>query len=333
MERVFLSQALSRVVRSIVGTVIGVALIGVAIGSAEAQNYPKGPLKFIYTFAAGSTADVAWRLITEAASKQLGQPIAYDNRAGAGGQIGFSEVMRANPDGYTIGIVSNVTGVMSTLIYPKKWNISSGKDFTPIILGFEYPLILVAKPSAPFKNLKELLAYGKQNPGKLSGGSAGIGSGPHLGLAALNSMGGINVTHVPYQGNAPAVTALLSGETDILWTDIAAKQHVEAGTMIPIGVASPKRWNLFPNVPTLEEAGLPGLFLQSWQGVAGPANLPQNVVSTLNVAYNKALSAVGNKLVADGWSVLGGTPSDLDARIKKDLIFYAPLVRDAKIVQ
>ena len=298
-----------------------------------AQDYPKSPIKYIYPFAAGSTADTAWRSINEEAAKHLGQSIVYFNRVGAGGRIGFVEMMRANPDGYTIGLVSNVTAVMQPLIDPVEWKATPGTDYTPIILGFEYPLILVAKKSAPFKDLKSFLAYAKQNPGKINGGSAGIGSGPHLGLAALNMLGGIDITHVPYGGNAPAIAALLAGDVDVIWTDIAAKQHLDAGSISALGVASPKRWDLFPDVPTMEEAGLSGLVLQSWSGLAGPPGMPAKLVETLNGAYSKALAnpSLRAKLSKDGWSVLGGATNDLATRVRDGQLFFGPLVRRANV--
>ena len=313
---------------------IAIALLGVW-SVAFAQDYPKSQIKYIYPFAAGSTADAAWRIINEEAAKQLGQPIVQLNRVGAGGRIGFAELMRTNPDGYTIGLVSNVTAVVQPLIDPVDWKATPGTDYTPIILGFEYPLILVARKSAPFRDLKSFLAYAKQNPGKINGGSSGIGGGPHLGLAALNMLGGIDITHVPYGGNALAVSALLAGDVDVMWTDIAAKQHLDAGTMIALGVASTKRWNLFPNVPTIEEAGLPGIVLQSWSGLAGPPGLPQKIVESLNAAYGRALSDpdLRARMTKDGWTLLGGTPSDLTARVKEGQEFFGPLIRRANLTR
>ncbi len=311
---------------------LAAAALAVSALPAFAQDFPSRPLTFIYPFPAGSSADIAWRAIVDETSKKLGQPIAFENRPGAGGRVGFTEVVRSNPDGYTLGLVSNVTAVNQPLMDPEKWNVKPGKDFQPVVLGFDYPLILIASVNAPFKTMAELRDHAAKGD-VINAGSAGVGSGPHLGVAALNHLAEIDIAHIPYAGNAPAITALLGGEIDVLWTDIAAKQHVDAGAVTPIAVAAPSRWSIFPGVPTTAEVGVDGLFLQSWSGVQVPRGTPEPVIDRLNSAFNAALKepVLVDKLKKDGWNLLGGTPQDVTARIEKDQAFLGPIIKEAGI--
>jgi tripartite-type tricarboxylate transporter receptor subunit TctC len=241
--------------------------------------------------------------------------------------------MRARPDGYTLGAIQSVTAVLQPLIDPVEWKAEPGPDYTPVILTLDVPLILVARKSAPYKDLQSFLKHAREHPGTINGASSGMGTGLHLGLAALNTFGGINITHVPFGGNALALQSLLAGEVDIMWTDVAAKPLVDAGSLIALAVASRTRWDLFPGVPTTAEAGMPNILLQSWSGVGAPAGMPQAITDKVNAAYAKALAdpTLRAKLSKDGWTVLGGSPRDLTVRVTDGKAFYAPLVRSANI--
>ena len=308
-------------------------LAAVAMSNAWAQPYPVRPVTFIYPYAAGSVLDVAWRRILEEASKHLGQPIVLDNRAGAGGRTGFSTVMNARPDGYTIGQGSNALSVIQPLIDPARFNIVAGEHYTPIALAMDINLVLVARPSAPFKTFAQLVAAAKANPGKLNAGSSGPGTATHLGLALLNRMAGIDIMHVPYKGNAPALQALMSGDIDVMFTDAAALPFVQSGRLIPLAVGTEERWAIFPAVPTIAESGYPKFSNSSWTGIVGPKGLPPEIAGKLNAAFNAALNtpALRTRLEADGWTILGGNADAVVKRIKIDTDTYRPIIRDANI--
>ena len=300
---------------------------------AVGQEYPNRPITFIYPYAAGSALDSAWRRILEETSKHLGQQIILDNRPGAGGRIGFNAIVNARPDGYTIGQGSNVLSVFQPLMDPANFGVKVGEHYTPIVLGVEIHLVLVARPNAPFRSVQELVAAGRANPGKQNGGSAGVGTGTHLGLALLNRLAGIEIVHVPYKGNAPALQGLMGGEIDLMFTDVAAVPFVQSGRLIPLAVGSAQRWGAFPGVPTIAESGLPGFRNSSWSGVVGPPGLPAPIVRRLNRAFNDALSAPGlrTRLEADGWTIIGGAPEAVGARIAEETEVFRPIIRDANI--
>jgi tripartite-type tricarboxylate transporter receptor subunit TctC len=300
---------------------------------AIGQEYPNRPITFIYPYAAGSALDSAWRRILEETSKHLGQQIIVDNRPGAGGRIGFNAIVNARADGYTIGQGSNVLSVFQPLIDPVNFGVKVHEHYTPIVLGVEIHLVLVARPNAPFRSVKELVAAGKASPGKQNGGSAGIGTGTHLGLALLNRMAGIDIVHVPYKGNAPALQGLMGGEIDLMFTDVAAVPHVQSGRLIALGVGSTQRWSAFPGVPTIAESGLQGFRNSSWSGVVGPPGLPAPIMRRLNQAFNDALNApaLRSRLEADGWTIIGGAPEAVTARVTEETEVFRPIIRDANI--
>ena len=301
--------------------------------SAQSQNYPNAPIRFIYPAGPGSILDVAFRSINEEAAKHLGQPIVQVNRAGAGGRTGFAEMMRAKPDGYTLGAVQSVTAVLQPLIDPVEWKADAGKDYTAIMLTFEYPLILVAKKSAPYKDLPSFLKYAKDNPGKINAASSGVGTGTHLGIAALNIAGGVNITHVPFAGNAPGLQSLVAGDVDVMWTDGAAKPFVDSGNLIALAVASSTRWNMFPNVPTTLESGFGKIIMQSWSAIGGPPGMSPAMVEKVTDAYSKVLAdpAVRAKLAIAGLSVIGGNARDLNNRVIESRAIYEPLIRATNV--
>ena len=315
-----------------IAAAIGLLCAAAYLPSAMGQAYPSRPLTFVYPYPAGSSSDTAWRTISQDLSKKLGQPVIHENKVGAGGRVGLDFVIKSAPDGYTLGMINNVLSVWQPLMDPR-FNIEPGKDYTPIVHAIETPLMLAAKINAPFRDLKSLIAYAKANPGKLNAGSSGPGSGAHLGLALLNYQAGIDVTHVPYKGAAPALTSLLAGETDLFFADAGAKPHIDAGKLMAIAVGSGQRWSLVPGVPTLDEAGLPGFRNTSWTSVGGPAGIPADVVSRLNRAFNDVLTTpeVRAKLEAAGWAIKGGTQQEFIAVIRGDTELYRPVIRAANI--
>lgn len=305
----------------------------VLAGVVHAQAYPARPITFVYGYAAGSSSDVAWRAIVQEASRRLGQPIVFENKPGANGRLGLDTVMRARPDGYTIGGFNNAQLVVSPLIDPKL-AIEPGRHYEPILVGVETYLLMVARPGAPFKDLAGMLAYAKANPDKLNAGSPGSGTGSHLALAMVSTQAGIQYTTVHYKGAAPALNAMLAGEIDVMFTDLLAKPYIDAGKLVGLGVSGGTRWGLFPNLPTLKEgAGLSGIQMSSWSGVLAPAGVPAEVSATLNRAFNEALASpeLRARLEATGWIFRGGTAQDAVALIKADTEVFRPIVKAANI--
>ncbi|HYF17850.1 MAG TPA: tripartite tricarboxylate transporter substrate binding protein [Ramlibacter sp.] len=310
--------------------VCGGALLPLA--AAHAQSYPVRPITFIYGYAAGSSSDAAWRAIVLEASRRLGQPIVFENRPGANGRLGLDATLRAKPDGYTIGGFNNAQLVVAPLIDPKL-ALEPGRQFAPILVGVETYLLMVARPGLPFKDIAGLVAYAKANPGKLNAGSPGPGTGSHLALAMVATQAGIDWTTVHYKGAAPSVNGLLSGEIDVMFTDLLAKPHIDAGKMVGIGVSGAQRWNLFPTLPTFREAGYQGVVSSSWQGVLAPPGVPEDILASLNRAFNEALASpeLRAKLEPAGWIIRGGTPQEATALVRSDTEAYRPVVKAANI--
>lgn len=298
-----------------------------------AQSYPTRPITLVYPYPAGSTTDSAWRVIAQETSKQLGQPIVFENRAGASGKIGLAAVTAsAARDGYLLGIINNTLSVLLPLMDPG-FRAEAGKDFTPISLAIETYAALVANPGVPFRDIEGLVKYAKANPGKLNFGSAGSGTPSHLNVELLKRGAGIDVVHVPYKGEAPALNDLLGGQVQAYFGVGILKPHVEARKLIGLATTGPERWALFPNLPTFREAGYPGVLAASWLGLIGPSGLPRDVVARANRALSSALQEpeVRRKLAEQGWVTRPSTPEEFEARIKSDVERWTPIIRSANI--
>jgi tripartite-type tricarboxylate transporter receptor subunit TctC len=283
---------------------------------AQAQTYPNWPNTFVYAYPAASSTDVAWRAVVQEASRGLGLDI----------------VMRAKPDGYTIGGYSNAQLVVMLLIDPKL-AIEPGNDYVSLVLGLETYLLMVARADAPFKDVKGLIAYAKANPGKINAGSPGAGAGSHLGLAMVSTQAGIEYTHIPYKGAAPALHAMLAGEFDVMFTDLLAKPYIDSGRMVGLGVSGSTRWDLFPGMPALQDAGLGGFPSLSGSGVMAPPGIPEDVAARLNRAFNETFPApeVRARLEATGRILRGGTMQEAPSLIRADIERYRPVIKTADI--
>lgn len=301
------------------------------LSMAQAQSFPTRPITFIYPYAAGSNADSAWRLIGEGVSKIVGQPVVHENRAGAAGRVGLEAVLKAQPDGYTLGVFNTSNGVLAPLMDPAL-ALTAGKDYTPIQNSIQVDLILAAKASLPFRDMKGMIEFAKANPGKLVGASTGVNSGSHIGLVQLMKANGIEITHVPYGGTAPAVQAMLSGEVDLLFADITIKPYLDQGKLVVLGTAGTGPNPVFPGVKTMQEQGLAGFYNVSWNGVVGPPGIPAPVVKRITDAFNEALQnpELRKKLEGFGFTVKGGGPDELAAQVKQDLEYYKPAMSPAK---
>ena len=307
--------------------IAGVALALIA-GAAVAQTYPSKPVRVVIPWPPGGSNDVVGRIVLQKVGEYTGQQFIIDNRAGAAGSIGADVVAKAPPDGYTL-MVHSTSHVGNAHLY-KKLPYDTLKDFTGVALLAAQPGALTIHPSLPVKTVKEFIALAKARPGTINYSSSGNGSAPHLSMALLVAMTGINIVHVPYKGGAPQVTALVSGETQAsLATVSTVLVHVQSGRLRAIGVSGAKRSGTMRDVPTIAEAGVPGYEMSPWIGVFAPAATPRDIINRLNAEVNKALKSpdVSNLLATNALDALGGTPEEFDARLKVDYEKYAKLIK------
>lgn len=256
----------------------------------HAQTYPSKVVRVVIPWPAGGSNDVVGRVVMQKLSESLGQQFVVDNRGGASGSIGADLVAKAAPDGYTI-MVHSTTHVGNAHIYGKKLTYDTVKDFTGVGMLSAQPGVLTVHPSLPVKTAKEFIALAKSRPGQINYSSSGNGSAPHLQMALLISMTGINIVHVPYKGGAPQVTALLAGETQASFATVGTViNQIRAGKLRPLGLGSTKPSKALPNVPTLADSGVPGYDMSPWIGVFAPAGTPKPVIDKLNAEINKALA-------------------------------------------
>ncbi|RYX94405.1 MAG: tripartite tricarboxylate transporter substrate binding protein [Comamonadaceae bacterium] len=310
------------------------ALIGAGLLSAApafAQAFPNKVITIIVPFAAGGTTDILARVVGQGMSAELGQQVIVDNRAGAGGNIGGQMVARAPADGYTLFMGTVGTQAINAALY-KKMTFDPVKDLAPLTRVANVPNLLVANPAQPFKNVKELIAYAKANPGKLNFGSSGNGSSIHLSGELFKSMTKVDMQHVPYRGSAPAMTDLLGNQVAIMFDNMpSAIQHVRSGKLRPLAVTTAKRSPELPDVPTIAEAGVPGYEATSWFGLLAPAGTPPAVITRLNTAIVKVLAdpAVKKKIEEQGAEVVAETPAQFAAFIQSESVKWGKVVRES----
>ena len=299
--------------------------------AAQAQAFPTKAITIIVPFSAGGTTDILARVLGQFISKDLGQPVIIDNRAGAGGNIGTQLVARAAPDGYTILMGTVGTHAINQSLYPKL-AFDPIKDFAPLTRVALVPNLLVANPAQPFKTVKELMAYAKANPGKVTFGSSGSGTSIHLSGELFKQMAGVDIQHVAYKGSAPAVNDLLGNHIAIMFDNMpSAISHVKAGKLRPLAVTTAQRSPALPDVPTIAEAGVPGYEATSWFGLLAPAKTPAPVVAKLNAAILKALADpdVKNKLLEQGAEPAGETPAQFAAFIASETVKWGKIVKQS----
>ena len=300
-------------------------------GPAWAQPYPNKPITVIVPFAAGGPTDLMARIVGERMGKELGQQFIIDNVTGAAGTIAMGKLARSAPDGYTIGIGHLGTNVVNGLIY-KKLNYDLLDDLVPIARLPSNPLLVVTSNQVPAKDLKELVSYLKENADKISGGTAGMGSGSHIGVMAFHAATGTNYQLVPYRGTGPAVQDLIAGNVSST-LDITTMAMVHAGKLRALAVASDRRYPREPTVPSFGESGLPGLELVTWLSLHGPAGLPPELVLRINADVNRALAMPEVKAGIEAMNLdpVGGSPADLQAMLGRERSRYAELIRQAGI--
>jgi tripartite-type tricarboxylate transporter receptor subunit TctC len=299
---------------------------------ARAQRYPSKPVRVIVPYAPGGSSDIIARLFGQRLSETLGQTFVIDNRPGAGGVIGTSLLAKSIPDGYTL-ILQDMPHTINPAVYGKV-PYDPVRDFTPITLVARAPQWLFVFPGVAAKSLSALVIMAKSQPGMLKIGSAGNGSGTHLMAELLMRNAGVNLTHVPYKGAGPAVTATVGGEMNAVFTSMpAAVSFVQTGRLRPVGVTTAKRQPSYPDVPTFEESGVPNMVIHHWFGVLAPAGLPKSTLSTL---HDEFAGAVSQSSVVERYKSLilepaTNTPAEFRALIESDLARWGKVVKDAGI--
>lgn len=273
--------------QQVLGT-LALSLLLPGYAGAQAAKYPVKPIKMVVGYAPGGGSDIMGRLIAQQITEAMGQQVIVENRAGAAQNVAAELVAKSPADGYTVFLSSAALGVNVSL-YPKL-NYDPVKDFAPVAVFATSPNLLVVHPSFPAKNLKEFIAVAKKNPNKLNFSSSGSGSTQHLSGELLNLMIGVHMTHVPYKGSAPSMTALASGEVDFSFNNIPASQPLMTpGRIRAIAITSAKRSPLLAELPTMIEGGLPGFVTETWYGVLMPAGTPGDVINALNAVIVKAV--------------------------------------------
>jgi tripartite-type tricarboxylate transporter receptor subunit TctC len=306
------------------GFMLGVILIG----TAQAQTaWPAKPIRIIVGFAAGGSTDVTARIIGQALSDRLGQPVLIENRPGAGGNIGADAAAKADPDGYTLLMATSSTFAANPALY-KSLPFDVQADFAPVTVTAFIPNLLVINPSVPAKNLAEFVAYAKANPGKLNYGSAGNGTSQHISGALFNAQASIETMHVAYRGGALAVNDLLGGQIQVLFAPLVeVVQQVRAEKLRALAITTAKRSPLLPDVPTVAET-LPGYEVTLWNALLAPAKTPPEIIDRINRAAVDALRSeeVKAKLAEQGSEPVGNSPAEFKAFIASELIKWKKLV-------
>ena len=303
------------------GVGIVAAVCAMAAGAQQGKGeYPDKPVRVIVTFAPGASNDILARLIGAKFTEAWGQNIIVDNRPGAGGAIGATTVARANPDGYTLLLANSGPSVSNPML--TKGSPYGPRDFTNIVYIGYAPLVILANPGFAPKTPKELIEFAKANPGKISWGSSGMGTSPHIAILLFQSATGTNVTHIPYKGAAPNMADLLARQIDVIYTTtVSSEPQIKAKRVRGIAVASTTRVKMLPEVPTLAEFGVKGAEAQIWYGLQGPLKLAPAIVTKINTETNKALQMpdVRARLDQLGFEIAGGTPKEFDTLVRNEI--------------
>jgi tripartite-type tricarboxylate transporter receptor subunit TctC len=312
--------------------VIAALAAGASIAGAQAQTYPARPVTLVVPIAAGGAVDTAARIFAEKLQERLQQTFVVENRTGAGAMIGTGYVAKAAPDGYTLLLMESSVVLSKWLHKSVPFDITS--DFTPIARVATNPLVLFGHPSLAANDVKELIAYSKANPGKLSVATSGAGTPHHLAVLMLNAAAGIDITHVPYRGTTPALNDLLSGQVPLMWsTPVGVMQFVEQGKAKTLGVTTPQRVAILPHVATLAENAVPGFDLQAWLGIAAPAGAPPDVVARLSQAIREIteMPEVQRRMAAMGQNLDFRNSDEYRERLASDHQKFGAIIRAAGI--
>ena len=313
-----------------IAVVLSLALIA---GAACAQTFPAKPIKYVVPFAPGGPTDTFSRALTGRLAEQLGQPVIVENIPGAGASIGMDRVAKSPPDGYTIGLATTGTHAINPALYGPRLTYNALKDFSPLTVAVGYINILVVNPNVPAKSVGDLVAYAKANPGKVNFGSAGNGSSNHLSGELLKSLTGAPMQHIPYKGSGPALTDVMGGQLTFMFdSPVTVLPQIRAGKVRALAVTTAKRSAYAPEIPTMDESGMPGYSEAGsdlWYGIVGPAGIPRPVVDKLNAEIVKALRSpeMTERLKAQYLDAWPTTPEEFQKIIEADHAKWGKIVR------
>jgi tripartite-type tricarboxylate transporter receptor subunit TctC len=308
---------------------VTLALVASSLGAAQAQPYPSKPIRFVVPYPAGGPLDTVARLLGQKVSESTREPVIVDNKPGAGGNIGADAVAKAAPDGYTILMGAVATHAINPYLYASM-PYDAARDFIPVTQIASTPNVLVVNPSVPASTVPEFIAYAKANPGKLNFGSGSTGSAGHLAGELFKTMAGVDMTHVPYKGAAPAMNDLIGGQIQLMFDNLASSlAQVRAGRIKALAVTTAKRSALAPQLPTIAESGLPGFDINTWFGLFVPAGTPRGVVERLHAEFTRALAApdIREKMLNLGAEPVGSTPGQFAAYVRAEADKYARVVK------
>jgi tripartite-type tricarboxylate transporter receptor subunit TctC len=308
------------------------SVIAVAVLASEvfAQNFPVKPIRFILPYPPGGNVEVLGRPIANEMSKSLGQPVVIDYKPGGGSSIGADATAKSPPDGYTVVMLLPAHAVNATLMPNLPYD--TVKDFASVTLLVTAPLVVEVNAQSPIRTLRDLINAAKASPGKLNYASTGPGNASHLAVELFKSILGIDLVHVPYKGSGPAIIALLGREVDVFFDGLGSSlPQIQAGKFRPLAVSTATRSRILPDVPTVQEAGVPGFDVYTWFGIFAPAGTPAAVIQKLNAEFVKAMRVpeVKARFEAFGYEIVGSTPAQLDALLRSEIARWGKVAKDA----
>ena len=306
-------------------------LLSASVALAQAKPWPANPIRLVVTFPAGGSSDAAARIVAPKLAERLGQPVVVDNKPGAGGGLGLGLVAKAPADGYTI-VLASAGGLTANPSLYKNLSYQPERDFAPVSLFGTSPFVLVASTALPASSVREVVALARQEPGKLTYASGGSGTAMHLSGELLKSMTQVQITHVPYRGSAPAILAVMSGETALAIADITTIQpQIKSGRLKVLGVMSKERSSLAPEMPTLAETGVPGYEASGWFAILAPAGTPPAIIQRLNAELTTVLRSaeVRERFSAAGLEPLPSTPDELAQLMKAETQKWGKVIKES----
>ena len=312
--------------------ILAIAILAPLAAAALAQGFPSKPIKVVVPFPPGAFNDTLGRTLAQEFSKGFAPGSQVDNKPGAGTVIGTDFVAKSAPDGHTILVVAFPFALLNSLHAHAKIDVT--RDFAPLAWVGSTPNLLVVNPNSPYKSVKDLLAAAKAEPGKIPYASTGNGTSNHLSMELFKVMSGTNLTHIPYKGSAPAVTDLIGGQVQALFDNVPnVIQHVRAGRLRALAITTPKRAAAMPEIPTVDEAGVPGYQVSVWFGVVAPAATPKDVIARLNAEINRVigLPEVKERFSQSGIDIVGGGPEVFDRQIREQVTTWGKVVKEANI--
>jgi len=311
---------------------IFIVLAASLVGAAYAQNYPSRPVRIVVPYAAGGNTDFTARVVATKLTDVFGQQVVVENRPGGATNIGSDLVAKAPADGYTL-LMGGASNAINMSLY-SRLPYDTVRDFAPVILCVKGANVLSVHPSLPAKNVKELIALAKASPGKLNFASSGLGSSNQMAGELFKLMAGVNIVHVPYKGNAPALTDAIAGQVEMIFSGVPALiPHLQSGRLRAIAIGSLKRFPAIPQVPTIDESGLKGYEATTWFGLLAPAKTPREIVTRLNAEVGRILAGkeVGERFVSEGIEPSGDTTEQFARFIRDEIAKYAKVIKAANL--